>query len=138
MVQQEAAKYNLHLNLDNSKFIIYNSDLTILFSNGDPIPRISSIIYLGGLIEATGKPGPEKRRRIGEAKIVFRNLIRIWRHTDLSRYRKLQIYKIYLESKLLNNLSTLELIDADMNNIDSFFYRYLYFIANISTIWGAM
>ena len=37
MAQQETAKYNLHLNLDKIKFVVYNSDATILFSNGDPV-----------------------------------------------------------------------------------------------------
>ena len=138
MVQQEAAKYNLHLNLDKTKLIVYNSDATKLFSNGDPVPRISSIVYLGGLIEATGKPGPEVRRRIGEAKIVFRSLKRVWRHAGLSRHRKLQIYKACVVSKLLYNFSTLWLTDTHMNSIDTFHYRCLRSIANIPTTWGAM
>ena len=91
---------------------------SVLFSNGDPAPRISSIVYLGGLIE--GKPGPEVRRRIGKTKIAFRNLMRNWRHATFTRSRKLQIYKICNISKLLYN---------------NFHYHS---IINISTIWEAM
>ena len=41
LVQEEAAKYNLHLNLDKTKLILYNSQGKIFFSNGDP----QSIVY---------------------------------------------------------------------------------------------
>ena len=78
------------------------------------------------------------RRRIGEAKISFRSLKRVWRYADLSRHRKLQIYKACIVSKLLSNLSTLWLTDMHMINIDTFHYRYLRSITNIPTPWGAM
>ena len=95
---------------------------------------VTATRYLDGLIEATDKPGSEGRRRIGEAKIIFRNLKRGWRHADLSRYRKLEIYKVCIASKLLYNLSTLGLIDVRMNNIDAFHYRRLRSFANIPAI----
>ena len=88
LVQQEAAKYNLHLNLDKTKLILYNSDASVVFSNGDPVPQVSSIVYLGGLIDKNGRPGPEVRRRIGEARAVFQKLKRVWRHAGLSKLKK--------------------------------------------------
>ena len=50
-MQQEAEKYNLHLNLNKTKLVLYNSDASVIFSNGDPVPKVSSIVYLGDLIE---------------------------------------------------------------------------------------
>ena len=51
LVQQEAEKYDLHLNLNKTKLVLYNSDASVIFSNGDPVPKVSSIVYLGDLIE---------------------------------------------------------------------------------------
>ena len=65
-VQDEASKYNLHLNMDKTKLVLYNSDASIAFRDGSLVQQVSSIVYLGGLIDQTGKPGPEVRRRIGE------------------------------------------------------------------------
>ena len=123
LVQQEAEKYNLHLNLDNTKLVLCNSDASVVFSNGDPVPKVSSIVYLGGLIDRHGKPGPEVRRRIGEARAVFQKLKRVWRHAGLSKTKKLQIYRSCVVSKLLYNLSTLWLTETQMKQIDSFHYR---------------
>ena len=75
LVQEEAAKYNLHLNKDKTE---------VAFSDGTPAPKTQSIIYLGGLIDHMGRPGPEVRRRIAEARQVFRSLIRVWKHARLS------------------------------------------------------
>ena len=138
IVQEEAAKYNLHLNLDKTKLILYNSEGKIFFSNGDPVPRVSSIVYLGGLVEETGRPGPEVRRRIGEARTVFQSLKRVWKHAGLSTKKKLQIYKSCVVSKLLYNMSTLWLTETQLNSIDAFHYKCLRSIANIPTTWGAM
>ena len=67
-VQDEASKYNLHLNLDKTKLILYNSDTSIAFRDGSLVQQVSSVVYLGGLIDETGKPGPEVRRRISESR----------------------------------------------------------------------
>ena len=77
-VQQEAAKYNSHLDLDKTKLILYNSDASVAFRNGDPGPQVASIVYLGRLIHVFRGPGPEVRRRIGEARAVFQKLTRVW------------------------------------------------------------
>ena len=137
-VQDEASKYNLLLNTDKTKLILYNSEATVAFRDGNLVPQVSSIVYLGGLIDQTGKPAPEVRRRLGEAKQVFQKLKRVWRHARLSTRKKIRIYKACVVSKLLYNLSTLWLTDSQMNQIDSFHYRCLRAISNIPTTWGAM
>ena len=92
LVQAEAAKYNLHFNLDKTKLILYNSEASIYFQDGSQVQPVSSLVYLGGLIEHTGKPGPEVRRRLGEARVVFQNLKPVWRHAGLSTRRKIRIF----------------------------------------------
>ena len=137
-VQDEASKYNLHLNMDKTKLVLYNSDASIAFRDGSLVQQVSSIVYLGGLIDQTGKPGPEVRRRIGEARQVFQKLKRVWRHAGLSVRKKLRIYKACVVSKLIYNLSTLWLTDSQLNHVDSFHFRCLRAIASIPTTWGAM
>lgn len=137
-VQDEASKYNLHLNLDKTKLILYNSDTSIAFRYGSLVQQVSSVVYLGGLIDETGKPGPEVRRRISESRQVFQKLKRVWRHAGLSIRKKLRIYKACIVSKLIYNLSTLWLTDSQLSNLDSFHLRCLRAIANIPTTWGAM
>ena len=57
LVQQEAEKYNPHLNLDKkTKLVLHNSDASVVFSNA---AKVASIVYLGGLIDKHGKPGPD-------------------------------------------------------------------------------
>ena len=138
LVQEEAAKYNLHLNRDKTKLILYNSDASIHFQDGSQVQRVTSIVYLRGLIDNTGKPGPEVRRRLGEARVAFQNLKRVWRHAGLSVRRKIRIYKACVVSKLLYNLSTLWLTNTQMDSVDAFHCRCLRSIANIPTTWGAM
>ena len=97
---------------------------------------VSSIVYRGGLIEETGRPGPEARRRVGEARTVFQSMKRVWRHAFLSTKKKLQIYKACAASKLL--MSTLWLTETQLHSIDAFHYKCLRSIANMPTTWGAM
>ena len=54
-VQDEASKYNLHLNTDKTKLIIYNSEATVAFRDGTLVPQVS----------------PKCDDDIGEAKQVF-------------------------------------------------------------------
>jgi hypothetical protein len=124
--------------MDKTKLVLYNSDASIAFRDGSLVQQLSSIVYLGGLIYQTGKPGPEVRRRIGEARQVFQKLKRVWRHAGLSVRKKLRIYKACVVSKLIYNLSTLWLTDSQLNHVDSFHFRCLRAIANIPTTWGAM
>ena len=46
-VQDEASKYNLLLNTDKTKLILYNSEATVAFRDGNLVPQVSSIVYLG-------------------------------------------------------------------------------------------
>lgn len=54
LVQEEAAKYNLHLNRDKTKLILYNSDASTHFQDGSQVQRVTSVVYLGGLIDSAG------------------------------------------------------------------------------------
>ena len=88
-VQEEAAKYNLHFNKDKTKLIADNTEQEVAFGDGTPVPKTQNIFYLGALIDHMGRPGPEVRRRIAEARqVFFRSLIRVWKHARLSAGKK--------------------------------------------------
>ena len=115
LVQEEAAKYNSHLNKDKIKLIVYNTDNNIVFADGTLIQKVHSISYFGGLIDQRGRAGPEEIRPIREARRTFRGLARVWRHARLSTGKKLAIYKAYLIIKILYNLSIFWLMDMQLN-----------------------
>lgn len=94
-------------------------------------------MYLGGLIDQTGKPGPEVSRRLAEARGVYQNLKRVWRHAGLGLRYKLRIYKACVVSKLLYNLSTLWHTKSQLASVDAFHFRCLRSIVQIPTTWGA-
>ena len=81
--------------MDKTKFILYNnSDNFIAFRDGSLVQQVSFVIYLGELMDESGRPGPEGRRRIGEARLVlFQKLKGIWRHAGLSVPKKFSVYK---------------------------------------------
>ena len=90
-MQDEASKYNKHLSMDKTKLIPYYSDHSIAFRDGSLVQQVSSVIYLGGLIDESGKPGPELRRRIGEARQVFQTLKKFG---DMQAYRFVRTFPL--------------------------------------------
>lgn len=65
LVQAEASKYNLHLKLGKCKLVLYNTETGIYFRDGTTVPKATSVMYLGALIDAKGRPGHEVTKRSG-------------------------------------------------------------------------
>ena len=65
------------------------------------------------------------------AKRDFLELQKVWKHSSLSRDRKIQIYKALIESKLMYSLSCLCLSSADRRRLDGFQNRCLRSILGI-------
>ena len=65
-------------------------------------------------------PEPELTRRLGEARGVFRALLRCWAHANITRGRKLELYSAIVLPRLLYNLETLWLLKADRKRLYSF------------------
>ena len=101
LVQREAAKYNLHLNLGKCKLVLYNTETAIFFIDGSQVPLASSVVYLGALIDSKGKPGHEVSKKIRDSRRVFKTLLRVWKHTRISTKRKIDIYYACVVSKLM-------------------------------------
>lgn len=61
---------NLHLNLAKCKLVLYNTDTDIFFSAGSKVPKATSVVYLGTLIESKGRPGHEAPKKIQDARQI--------------------------------------------------------------------
>lgn len=138
IVQTEAAKYNLYLNHGKCKLVSYNSQADIKFIDGSKVPKATSVVYLGAVIDSQGRPGNEISKRIGECRQVFKKLMRVWKHAGISRERKLRIYYACVVSKLTYSMSTLWLTEKHNRMLDAFHMKCLRSIAGIPTTWGAM
>jgi len=137
LVQQEAAKYNLHLNLGKCKLVVYNTETDIFFTDGSKVPKATSVVYLGALIDSKGRPGHEVSKKIQDARQIFKTLLRVWKHIRISLKRKQSIYFACVVSKLMYSLCTLCLTDKQQKLLDSFHIRCLRSIAGIPSTWGA-
>ena len=78
------------------------------------------LTYLGTILNADWRIGSELGRRIGCAKREFKDLCKVWNHSNLSQTRKLNIYQALVESKLLYGLSCCCLSAAELRRLNGF------------------
>ena len=64
--------------------------------------------------------GSELGRRIGLAKREFKDLCKVWRHSNVTRKRKLHIFSALIESKLLYGLACCCFTKAEQRRLDGF------------------
>ena len=86
---------------------------------------VEEAVYLGGLLTTTSSAKPEVTRRLGEARGGFKALAQCWAHANITRHRKVQVYLACIVSKLLYNLDSLWLLQADLARIDAFHVKCL-------------
>ena len=86
--------------------------------------------HLGALIADDGRIGSELARRLGAASADFRALSRIWRHSSLSRTRKLELFNATIVPKLTYGLATAWLNVPERRRLNGFHCRCL------RSIWG--
>ena len=70
-------------------------------------------------------------RRLEEAKGAFNNLCAVWRHANLTKQKKLQIFDACIASKLLYSVDCECVLLADRKRLDGFYCRCLRTIQNI-------
>ena len=90
-----------------------------------PLKEEAEAVYLGGLISADGCPTRELTRRIGEAEGTFQKLMRVWRHSNIPRQRKRQIYEACVVSKLMYGIETVWLRKHERARLDAYHVRCL-------------
>ena len=123
--------YGMELHWDKFQLLQVQCQAIIRTPTGEHISPKLGIDYLGSVLSHDGLPGHELGRRIGMAKRDFLELQKVWKHSSLSRDRKIQIYKALIESKLMYSLSCLCLSSADRRRLDGFQNRCLRSILGI-------
>ena len=123
-IADEGLLYGMVPHRDNQLLQVQRQAI-IRTPTGEHISPKLGIDYLGSVLSHDGLPGHELGRRIGMAKRDFLELQKVWKHSSLSRDRKVQIYKALIESKLMCSLSCLCLASADRWRLDGFQNRCL-------------
>ena len=129
-VQHAGRSYGMELHPDKFQLLKVRCAGKVRNVHGDVIPAQPDMIYLGALISDTGDANKELSRRLGAARADFDKLSKIWRHSSLSRHRKVEIYKAVILSKLTYGLSSLWFSAAGRRRLDGFHCRCL------RSIWG--
>jgi len=120
IVIDEGKRYGLDLNWGKTVCMNVCNDGVIFSPTGAPLTVVEQAVYLGGLLNVKCIAKPEVTRRIGEAKGCFQNLFKCWSHANINRARKIELYRAIVLPKLLYNLETLWLLQADRDRLDSF------------------
>jgi exonuclease III len=111
-------KYNLKMNIEKTEFITINKDNSKLICNRKLGNKISDTIDI------------ENRKLL--AKVAFNKLNNIWKRKNLIKLdTKLKLYRIYVKSILIYNISCLTLTKSDLNKLDSFHRKQLRMLCNI-------
>jgi len=89
------------------------------------VQRVEQAVYLGGLVTSDGNPATELSRRIGEASRALEALARVWKHANVPKKRKIEIYKACVLPKLLYGLETFWLRGGEQKRLNGFHARCL-------------
>ena len=130
-ITEVGKRYGLELNLGKTVLMRIRSHEDIFGSDGKALDVKQQAVYLGALLCTNGRPDVELTRRIGEAARVFNKLAAIWKHANISKRRKCDIFQSCIVSKLLYGLESLLLLQADRRRLDAFYVQCLRKISRI-------
>ena len=127
----EGQRYGLELNWSKTVAMRINHEGQLVQPSGEPVRFVAQAVYLGGLLSTTTSAKSEVTRRIGEAKGTFKALQRCWSHANVTRQRKIELYQACVVSKVMYNLESLWLLQADVHRLDAFHVKCLRVICRI-------
>ena len=113
-------QYGLELNMPKTVLLRIRCHEEIIGTDGKPMQVKEAATYLGSLLSSDGRPGTELTRRLGEATSSFHRLVSVWKHANLPRSRKLEVFNACVISKLLYSLESCWLLQADRDKLDAF------------------
>ena len=119
------AEYGMTFNWKKLEMLPVRTTGQIKKPDGDAIKSKDSMLYLGSLLSADGGVASEMGRRLGMAQSDFQTLDRIWKHSTLSRTKKIRIFNACICTKLCYGLFTAALNLKDRRRIDGFQARCL-------------
>ena len=91
--------------------------------------------YLGSLLTVTGNTATAVGKRIGEAKSTFDALCEVWKHANINKHRKVEVYRACVVSKLCFSLECEALRQRDKERLNAFHCRCLRKILKIQPSW---
>jgi hypothetical protein len=129
-VSEAGGAYGLTLHWGKLQLLQVRCRDAVCRPDGGNIETKDSITYLGTTVSEDGRIGRELARRLGLANSDFRAMMRMWKHTTVSRARKLEAFRAIIESKLLYGLSGAWLCASERRRLDGFQNRCL------RSLWG--
>ncbi|CAE8643324.1 unnamed protein product, partial [Polarella glacialis] len=130
-VCQAGGNYGLQFNWGKLELMPVCCDADISNGRGEVIKKKRSIVYLGSLLSADGRPGPEVQIIIGAAKYGLETLSRVWSHTRIDIGKKFRILDACVISKLFYCLHTVWSNANEVRRLDRFYVKCLRKILHI-------
>ena len=124
-VESSGKQYGMTLHWGKTQLLSVRSSKRVRAPDGSLLDERPSILYLGALISADGKPDSEISRRIGLASAEFRLLKQLWNHANVTKDQKLTFFNSFVVSKLSYALCTMGLTRAQLRRLDGFHARCL-------------
>ncbi|CAE8615620.1 unnamed protein product [Polarella glacialis] len=115
-----ARQYGLEPNWGKTVHLQIQHDKDILDSDGQAIRCFDQAVYLGGLLRVDGCTAAVLARRLGETRGMFEKLVAVWKHANLTKERKLTIYRACVLSKLLFSLEVVCMRKANTQRLNAF------------------
>ena len=125
-------QYGLELHHGKFQLLQVGTQAEVTTPQGVAIHPSSSMEYLGAILSNQGGSCVELGRRMGMMRGDFRTLQKVWKHSNLNRDRKLEIFRSLIESKLFYGLPCIAFTKADKRRLDGFHCRCLRQILGIA------
>ena len=110
-----------------------NSNRSITFATGTPVPKEYDVTYLGAKFAAVPDPQSEVNNRIQNTMTTWRKLFLFWKYSTIPTRTKLIIYHSIIKTKLCYGLETLTLPPACTSKLDAFYLKGLRQIMSMTT-----
>ena len=104
-VASAGQRYGMELHFGKLQLLNIQCNLQVPMPNGASLSASNGMTYLGTVLKEDGHMGSELGRRIGFANREVKDLCKDWRHSNVTRKRKLHIFSALIESKLLYGLA---------------------------------
>ena len=117
--------YNLDLNKEKCQLLVTNGWGRVTFPDGTPLTKSPTIKYLGTLFSETLDIQHIIRHKLTEATATLRQLIPLWKDTQISTAWKLIVFNAVVRSRIFYTLDTLELTPGQQRTLDTLFFRGL-------------
>jgi hypothetical protein len=124
-------RYGMELHSSKFQLLSVNGDYQLRTPEGHAIPNTDSMTYLGATVYADGSLKRELGRKLGCAWADFTKLNRLWKHSTLTKSRKIAVYQAVIISRLLYGLGSAWLNVADIRRLNGFHCRCLRVILRI-------